>query len=105
MSARKETFKAVIETGLDNRSRLVCVGEVIEPRSGWSVTLERSRPRCNNPSVLLLTIRAVGLPGVTAYAATTHLVKFEENPAEARYTQVGIVEEGAAGFSIPVLAA
>jgi hypothetical protein len=29
---------------------------------------------------------------------------FEEEPAEVRYTQVGIIEEGASGFSIPVQA-
>jgi hypothetical protein len=102
MSAKKETFRATIETGLDNQSRLVCFGDVTEPRLGWRVTLERCRPYCGNPSVLLLMIRAVRPSDVSGYAATTHHVMFEEDPAEARYTQVGILEEGASGFTIPV---
>lgn len=104
MPARKETFTATIETGLDNRSKLVCIGDVTEPRSGWTVTLERSRPMCSNPSVLLLKIRVVRPPDPSGYVVTTHRVMFEEEPAEVRYTQVGIIEEGASGFSIPVQA-
>src|SRR3978361_1502157 len=99
MSARRGTFRATIETGLDNRSRLVCAGDVVEARSGWTVTLERSRPPCSNPSILLLTVRAIRPPGTSDYTVTTHHVMFAEEPAEARYTQVGIMEDGD-GFTI-----
>jgi hypothetical protein len=101
MPAKQDTFKAVMEPAADYKKKLRVTGDVTEPTTGWTVTLERTSPQGINPSVLLLTVKAVAPTGPAGDIVTTHPVKFDEDPAMVDYTQVTI-QDGPNGFTINV---
>jgi hypothetical protein len=101
MPAKRDTFKAVMEATADYKKKLRASGDVTEPTTGWTVTLERANPQGINPAILLLTINAVAPSGEAEDIVTTHPVRFEEDPAKVDYTQV-TVQDGSNSFTINV---
>jgi hypothetical protein len=104
MPAKRDTFKAVMAATAGYKKRLGVSGDVTEPTTGWTVTLERTNPQNINPAVLLLTIKAVAPAGESGDIVTTHPVRFDEDPAKVDYTQVTI-QDGSNSFTINVTAA
>jgi hypothetical protein len=98
MSAKQETFKAVLIKGRHYKEELVVTGDVTEPTTGWTVNLERAEPQGINRRILLLKLVENPPTGQAGDIVTTHHVKYEEAPPKADYDQVTI--EGA--FTINV---
>jgi hypothetical protein len=98
MPAKQDTFKAVLIQHDHYRDELSVTGEVTEPTTGWTVTLERTEPQGINPKILLLKLVEQPPTGSAGDIVTTHHVKYDENPPIGNYDQVSI--EGA--FTINV---
>jgi hypothetical protein len=98
MTAIQNTFKAELIKHHHNNCELRVTGDVTEPTTGWTVSLERAMPQGINPNILLLKLVEVKPTGNAGNIVTTHHVKYDENPAQVEYTQVTI--EGA--FTINV---
>jgi hypothetical protein len=97
MPAVQNTFKAELIKH-HHHCELRVTGDVTEPTTGWTVSLERAVPQGINPKILLLKLIEVKPSGAAGNVVTTHHVKYDENPAQVEYTDATI--EGA--FSIKV---
>jgi hypothetical protein len=98
MPAVQNTFKAELIKHHHHKCELRVTGDVTEPTTGWTVSLERASPQGINPKILLLKLVEVKPTGLAGDIVTTHHVNYDENPAQVEYTQVTI--EGA--FTIDV---
>ena len=90
MPAVHDTFKAELIKHHHHKQELCVSGDVTEPTTGWTVKLERANPQGINPKILLLKLVEVKPTGNAGDIVTTHHVKYDENPAQAEYTQVTI---------------
>jgi hypothetical protein len=90
MPVKKHTFKAVLEKHHHHKTELVVTGDVTEPTTGWTVTLERANPQGINPRILLLKLVETPPAGNAGDIVTTHHVKYDESPVMGDYTQVSI---------------
>jgi hypothetical protein len=98
MPALQNTFKAELIKRHHHKYALCVMGDVTEPTTGWTVSLERAVPQGINPKVLLLKLIEQKPTGAAGDIVTTHRVRYDEDPAKVEYTQVTI--EGA--FTIDV---
>ena len=98
MTAIQNTFKAELIKHYHNNCKLRVTGDLTEPTTGWTVSLERAMPQGINPNILLLKLVEVKPTDAAGNIVTTHHVKYDEDPAQVEYTQVTI--EGA--FTINV---
>jgi hypothetical protein len=98
MPAVQNAFKAQLIKHHQDKYELCVTGDVTEPTTGWTVTLERANPQGINPKILLLKLVEVKPTGNAGNIVTHHHVKYDENPAKGEYAQVTI--EGA--FTIDV---
>jgi hypothetical protein len=99
----KNTFKAWIDRmpGPGAQPKLIVVGDVQVPTSGWHVWLERRVPQGINPDILVLDVKARKPGGIVLEVITTIPLRYEERPPQREYTQVTIVN-GAESVTIGV---
>ena len=101
MPAKQDTFKAWIDMMPPGPAKLICIGDVVEPTTGWKVTLERAVPQGINASILLLRVHAVRPTGPAGNVVTTYPVRHEASPPGGDYKQVQI-DAGTESFTIEV---
>jgi hypothetical protein len=94
MSSLNDTFKAWINKMPGSPQMLICIGEVEEPTTGWTVRLERAEPQGINPLILILDLRAIRPTGIVAQHVTKYPVRYEEAPPKAEYRQVTVRDGG-----------
>ena len=80
----KGTFKAWIDRmpGPGAKPKLIVVGDVQVPTSGWHVWLESRNPQGVNPQILILDVKAQPPSGIVLEVVTTIPVRFEEQPLQ-----------------------
>jgi hypothetical protein len=101
MPPKQDTFKAWIDEMPPGPRKFICTGDVVEPTTGWVVTLERAQPQGINPLILLLNVKAVRPTGPAGQIVTTYAVRYEESPPKADYAEARI-SDGTGSFTIKV---
>ncbi|HWJ73384.1 MAG TPA: hypothetical protein VNX29_09490 [Kaistia sp.] len=85
----KKTFHAWINKMPGAGDKLIVVGMVVFPTTGWTVELEEAVPPGINPSILVLEEREIPPVGGVAMVLTHELARFER-PNGGAYQQVTI---------------
>jgi hypothetical protein len=88
----KDTFKAWIDRMPGARPKLIAIGDVQVPTSGWHVWLTKRVPQGTNPNVLILDVNAQKPSGIVLEVVTKIPLRFQESPPQHEYTQVTIVD-------------
>ena len=84
----KSTFKAWIDKMPGGGPKLIVIGKVEVPTSGWSGKLERASPQGFNPDILILNVELTKPTGVTNPVVSQIDLRYEEAPPGRDYTQV-----------------
>jgi hypothetical protein len=88
----KNTFKAWIDRMPGSRPKLIVVGDVQVPTSGWHVWLSKHVPQGINPNILILDVNATKPSGIVLEVVTTIPLRYEESPPQHEYTQVTVLD-------------
>jgi hypothetical protein len=88
----KDTFKAWIDRMPGAGPKLIVIGDVQVPTSGWHVWLTPRAPQGINPNILILDVSAQKPSGIVLQVITTIPLRYEEAPPHNEYTQVTIVD-------------
>lgn len=88
----KVTFKAWIDHMPGSDPKLIVIGDVQVPTTGWHVTLTRRSPQGFNPNILLLDVSAQQPKGMAGQMVTTIPLRYEERPPQREYTQVTVAD-------------
>ena len=88
----KNTFKAWIDRmpGPSAHPRLIVIGDVQVPTTGWHAWLTRHEPQGINPNILILDVNAQKPSGEAGQMVTTIPLRYEEHPPHHNYTQVTV---------------
>jgi hypothetical protein len=95
-----DTFKAWIDELPGSPHRLIVIGEVECPTTGWTVGLSEAVPQGINGAILILQIDAVSPTGPAGQMITRLAVRFEKSPTP-NYRQVTI-RGGGPDFTLDV---
>jgi hypothetical protein len=88
----KETFKAWIDRMPGVGPKLIIVGDVQVPTTGWHVSLVRHSPQGFNPNILIVDVNAQQPTGRAGDMISIVPVRYEERPPRNEYTQVTVVD-------------
>ena len=89
-----DTFRAWIDHMPGSGPRLIVIGEMQVPTTGWHVRLTRRSPQGFNPKILILDVSAEKPHGMAGQMVTTIPLRYEEHPPQHDYTQVTIANGG-----------
>ena len=90
MPVKKHTFKAVLEKHHHHKTELVVTGDVTEPTTGWTVTLDAPTRRASTLGYSSSSWSKRRRLGNAGHIVTTHHVKYDESPVMGDYRQVSI---------------
>src|SRR4051794_14391665 len=86
----KGTFKAWIDRMPGSGPKLIVIGDVQVPTTGWHVTLLRHSPQGINPTILILDVSAQQPTGMAGQMITVIPLLYDERPPQSDYAQVTI---------------
>jgi hypothetical protein len=87
----KETFKAWVDEMPGAAHKLIVIGTVEVPTSGWTVVLARKEPQGFNPSILMLDVVSTPPHGMAMQVITNIALRYEEAPPRGSYSQVTVL--------------
>jgi len=84
----KSTFKAWIDKMPGSGPKLIVIGKVEVPTTGWSGRLERASPQGFNPDILILDAKLKEPTEITNPVVSKIDLRYEEAPPGREYSQV-----------------
>jgi len=102
MQIVQEMFKAWIDMQPPGPHKLIVVGNIDVPTSGWSATLRRAEPQGSNPNIIILELDLIKPTGNVLQVVSKVTARFEESPPAHPYTEATIRQNGLQLFTIQV---
>lgn len=90
----KDTFRAWIDTMPMAGPKLIVIGDVIAPTSGWRVSFTPASPQGFNPLDLIMEVGATPPSGQVLQMRTPIPLRYEEAPPRHAYASVTIRHAG-----------